>query len=263
MQLQHTKDNDLTVVTQNCFFSKRTKKVIRLINSTQADVYCLQEITSKKIAEYIKLKTGYDYIISEKTRAVGKIHFHNAIFTKLKVHASDEINYTKTTGKNFAGKAFWSILEKNGYLVKVYNCYLSINCMSMKQRSDIQEKILTDANEFDGRIVICGDMNTTITENKVLRKFLKILHGVPSPLAEEVAEYAEKNEKYIFYDTAQKHGFIEISGLHENTWVVPLINMALFNLKLDWVLAKGFTDTSSVLGYFLGDHRYIIGNFTL
>ena len=37
-------DGELKVVTQNCFFGKKIKDIIKLIESSRADIYCLQEV---------------------------------------------------------------------------------------------------------------------------------------------------------------------------------------------------------------------------
>lgn len=256
-------ESEIKIVTQNCFFSKTVKQVTDLVDKTEADVYCLQEITGDIVARRIKEETGYGFIISEPVRALLKMKFHNVIITNLEVVKSGERNFLAENANAFAGKIFWAVLKKENKLVKVYNCYLSVRSIGMGERTRILKDILDEANSFDDPVVVCGDMNTVIPDRINFRSLVKLWHGFPNPTIEEVGEYVNKNEKYIFHDTAKKCGFTELTNIDKNTWVVPFTKKELFNLKLDWFLTKGFEDTSYMFGECIGDHKSIIGHLKI
>ena len=256
----------IKVVTQNCFLSIRTAKVVRLMQQTKADVFCLQEITRQKVAERIKKYTGLPYIISGRIRAFLHIRFHNAIFTKLPIRQQGELTFTKplNTDNHFTGKALWITVKYQQRLIRIYNCYLNINRCGMKDRKDALLGIIKHSNNFEGPIIICGDMNTAISQKNYQRRLAKLIQRVPYPTFEEVGQYAYKSEKYLFYDTLQKSGFREVCDIEKNTWGFPLpfIRPAIFNLKLDWFLIKNFSDYSYRFGPFIGDHKSIITELT-
>lgn len=255
-----TVTNDLTALTQNCFFSKTLKKVIKLVNETRCDVYCLQEISGVKTAEKIKLETGLNYTISNGNRALLRIFNHNAVFTNLPIIDSGEFTFTKSVGKKgvFAGKVLWVVVEKLGRRYKFYNCHLGLRKLGMDERAQILDTILKDASGFDGPVVVCGDMNTIIPDKKDKRRLVQFLHKFPSPKKEKLAHYADKNEKHVFKDAAEKNGFHEVADLDVNTWVFPFTKKELFNLKLDWFLVKGFAKVDHLIGEAIGDHKSIL-----
>lgn len=276
-----SKNDNITLVTQNCFFSKLNRKVINLVNDTKADVFCFQEIRNEKTAERIRKRTGYKYVLSKPVKAILGATLHNAIFTNLRVIETGDMNYRKTPGKSnrrafwafldrnemFAGKVFWAIVEKGETQIKIYNSYLSMNGVGIEERQSILESILNDAKKFDGPTVICGDMNTVTAETKIQQKVFEMWCGLPKPNPEFLKNFSSESEKFVFYETAQKNGFKEISDVNDGTFVFPLSNPVfkkpLFNLKLDWFMIKGFSGSETFSSAYIGDHRAIIGKLTI
>ena len=136
---------------------------------------------------------------------------------------------------------------------------MRVNYQGMFERNFILKTILEDATKFKGPTIICGDMNTVIPDPTNHRKLVKWWHKFPDPDPKLFGDYAFKNERYLFSDTASKFGFKEVADLGLNTWCIPFIPIEAFNLKLDWMLYKGFSRSSYKLGPWIGDHRAIIG----
>lgn len=255
----------IKVVTQNCFWSRRIDDICLLMDESTADIYCFQEITTQQIADELKKHSGLNYLISRRFKVFFS-YFHNVIFTNLSVLDWGEIEYRKPK-KNIMvpiyGKVLWAELIFNGQKVRVYNCHLMVVGQGMLERKTILLDIIRHSSKFDGPVIICGDMNTSVPGIKYQRKLAQFWLRFSIPDEKEIGDYTNKNEKYLFYDTAVSRGFREITDLAKNTWRMPLINKELFNLKLDWMLYKGFTKKAYRLGEYIGDHRAIIGEYTV
>jgi len=259
-------EKQIKVITQNCFIGRKVKAIIKLINEEKPDICCLQEITGRNFVEKVKKETKYNYILSEGTKTViPKVYFHTAILTKFEILEVGEFNWKKKSRKwiePFAGKALWSLLRSKGISILIYNCYFSIVDQGMAERGKMLVEIIKHANSFNKPAVICGDMNTTIPDSKHRRILVQLWNRFPTPSYETLGEFADKNEKYFFYETAKKHGFEEAGDMNRNTWRMLLTRREAFKVKLDWMLYRGLKKSSSSIGDWIGDHRAIIGNFT-
>ena len=263
------KNTELSVLTQNSFFSKRLNQVKKLIKENPCDIYCFQEISGNNIAIQLKKECKSKYRISNGISTSNSFissKFCNLTFSRFPFVDSGEINFENNgNGRDkFAGKSLW--VEVNSQFmggVKIYNCYLRVNFQGMYERNFILKKILEDASKFDGLVIVCGDMNTVIPDPKHHRKLVKRWHKFSDPSLEVFGDYALKDERFLFYDTAKKYGFEEITDLNLNTWSIPFTPIEAFNLKLDWMLYKGFSKRSYKFGPWIGDHRAIIGKLNL
>ena len=265
--IQHNNDvKKLKIITQNCFYSKRIKQVCNLFKANPSDIYCLQEITGNRAAERIKSDCHLDYIISKSINLRLSVDFHNAIFTNLPLIDYGELDYSKKSRKWIApsaGRVLWSIVKIGDKDIKIYNCHFSIKDQGMLERQGILLKIIKDADEFGGPVIICGDMNTAIPCIKKHRRIIRLWNRFPKPDKKILGSFADRNEKHLFAETAHKCGFKEITNLEENTWCIPFIKKEAFGLKLDWVLYKGFDKALYKLGPWIGDHRAIIGELII
>ncbi len=257
----------IKVVTQNCFFGKKVKEVIKLIKTTSADVYCLQEVSGQEFTERVKKETGYSYILSKpiKTFFPG-LYFHNALFTNLPILDSGELNWIKQRRKwidLFGGKAFWADIRKGTQTVRVYSCYLSVTDQGVEDRHRMMLDIVENSKYFQGPVIVSGDMNTVIPDMKPMRWVVKLWHRFPDPSRQLLGKLYEKNEKYYFLETWRKNGFEELSDMSKNTWRDVITGRELFNLKLDWMLYRNCDGISCTLGEWIGDHKAIIGELLL
>jgi hypothetical protein len=123
--------------------------------------------------------------------------------------------------------------------------------------------IIDHAKKCKHPVVISGDLNTVIPDKKSKRWLVQLWHRFPTPTKEISGDFLDRNEKYYFLDMFRKRGFSEVSDATKNTWVLPYFNKEIFNLKLDWLLEKGFAKSSGTFGPWIGDHRAIIGDLML
>ncbi len=257
----------IKIVTQNIFLSKRLKKLVQFINDHRADIYCLQEIRSVKVADKIKDQTGYPYLLSGQINAVYRFKFHNLILTNLTILESGELNFTKkkcVRGSNHAGTAFWVTLKKNDLSFRIYNCHLTLAGIHPQERLKLLEKIIKHSQNYQGPVIICGDMNTALPDQPRNMRVIKWFNRIPIS-KEEFTRFLRqrKSEAWTFYTLAKKYGFEEAAELHKNTWVFPFTGWGMFGLKLDWMLYKGFVKNNHLLAKPIGDHKAIIGEFSV
>lgn len=253
----------IKVVTQNCFFGKKYREIIKLITYEKPDVSCLQEVTGRIYAEKIKKCTGYKYLLSKSSQTYfSRFKLYNAIFTNLPILKSGEKFWLKKKRSRFnpyAGVVLWAVVKKNNQKFLVYNCHFNVSGQGMEERKEMITEIAVQASKYKHPVIICGDMNTVIPDKKSLRKLVQLFHRFPTPDSKICGEFADKNEKYYFLNAVQQFGFKELGDLEKNTWRDIITKRELFKLKLDWMLYKNCQLLKSQLGNWIGDHRSVIG----
>lgn len=255
----------IKIITQNCFFSLPKKKLGRLLQKEQADIYCLQEVTSIRFVNRLNKIVGYSIAVSNPTKTVKIFNFYNVILSKYPILESGELLFEEKLNRRrriFKGKAFWTVLEVGNIKIKIYNCHLNLFRQGVEERAEILTKIMTDSKKFKGPVIICGDMNTGVPKDKPYRKIIKVWSKYPMPSKDNIGDYASVNEKFYFLNTAKKYNFSELSDINQNTWRMPVILSRKMQLKLDWMLYNKLKPIGCRFGPWIGDHRSIIGELT-
>lgn len=250
------------------------KRVVDLVKSCRPQVFCLQEITSHRVADAIQKMTGYDYVISERVNTHFPFvirHFHNVTFSQLPIRKTGNILF-KTWGRSkkrdFTTNILWTDLTlKSGNSIRVYNCHFTSKRLGMVERKEILLEVIRHAKSGLKPVIICGDMNTMIPAKNEFVRFRKVFHKafnrIPTPDPEILGDYAHLDERYHFLDVARSHGYEEAADIKSSTWCVPFTGVEMINTKLDWLLYKGLNKIDYRLGPWIGDHRSIYGQFQI
>jgi len=250
----------IKIVTQNCFLGLPFWKVKRLMRETQADVVCLQEVTSQWFVKKVNKLSKHEVVITKPERALAVLAMRNATLSRLPLWTSGELKYERLTRKRknpLAGQVLWADVKSGKTLVRIYNCHMAVFGIGMEDRAEMLSDIAKHAKKFTGPVVICGDMNTMMPERRPAWWVAKIWGRFPNP-SSEVSDYQHLGEKYYFKDMALKHGFTEMGNIDRQTWRMPFLRWGFWQPKLDWMMYKGLSPVDYKLGPWIGDHRGVI-----
>ena len=115
---------------------------------------------------------------------------------------------------------------------------------------------MTDAQNHDGPVIICGDMNVTIPPIGWKRTVAMLWHQEPRNEMYINGELIKQDERELFHAQAQKGGFTETFNIRTATWSpFKTKHFEPGELKLDWFLTKNMTVTKSSLSDYISDHR--------
>jgi endonuclease/exonuclease/phosphatase family metal-dependent hydrolase len=238
-------------------------KILPELVKTNADVICLQEMPDAKDKFRNSPKLGaYQKFIPKlnNTEDKNKPGFnHNVLLSRHPILSAEEIIFPKFSEKSAvlesAIKADIKVGEK---IVRLYTCHLNITQTGIIARLRQLDTILKDAVNWDGPIIICGDMNTAMPKNQIIRRIFKWWHKWPNEEIGVSKEHKNLAEKEILHNRFKEHGFKELLDLNQPTWApFPLRSsgIELFKLKLDWFLVKNLHAAEATLGRYISDHR--------
>lgn len=247
------------------------KKIGEFIAKQDPDIFCAQEVPlSQSKADFLFGNTSYQHYTPASYHHDDDQNT-NLVFSKHPITYATEkiiggkdnriINILGFTGPSFISKCEITTVEKK---LRVYNCHLQLVGVGIKERLDLIQQVYDDAQDFDGPVIITGDMNTTVPKRGFGRWFIKRFHKVPPSSLVINNEYYAKDERHIFAELAQKNGFSTTTDISRTTWVLPIVPVPLFGLKLDWMLVKNIESITANIGPVMGsDHRPIIAELVV
>src|SRR3989344_8657428 len=138
----------IKIITQNCFLGLPMRKVRKLVHESEADVVCLQEVTSRWFVRKVDRYGKHQAVISRPERSLKIFGSRNVILSRLPVGNSGELRYEQLTKRRvnpFAGKVLWAEIKGVGMTVRIYNCYISVFGMGMEDRAGVLQDIAIHA----------------------------------------------------------------------------------------------------------------------
>ncbi|MBL8030596.1 MAG: endonuclease/exonuclease/phosphatase family protein [Candidatus Doudnabacteria bacterium] len=238
------------------------KRAVPVLTSQNSDIICLQEMTdaNEKLLNTPELNHYYKFI--PKNNSLSHDHTpgfnHNVLLSKHPILNASELIFPQFSSKNLPiENAIRAEIEIHGKIVRFYVCHFVIKKMGLLTRLKQIEYILADAIEWQGPIIICGDMNVAMPKNQIARKIVKWWHSWPNEEMHLGAEHKKLSEKEIFHRKISDHGFTESLDLNQATWSPLRIGLEMFKLKLDWFLVKNLQTVKASVGGYVSDHRLI------
>ena len=217
----------ITVGTWNIHKGKKLKQVMEEIEMTSlkdSDVLNLQEIMIKQgQGEEVAKRFGYQFVSKGS----------NAIFTRFPIIASGHVVVNPETGRS----AVWADLSTHrGTIVRVYCPHLSykvkVSPFIPEIRGQETRRILEHAADFNGSVIVAGDLNTV--------GFFVGGH--------------EDEETIILLKNAGYKDTLERVATRTHQLVG----------RIDWIFAKGLQTLWAVKGEYTGsDHRWMQSMLTV
>lgn len=182
---------------------------------------------------------------------------HNVLLSKYPLQNIEEFSFPDTVNKTAPFEnAIKTDVNIEGKILRVYNCHFLVRKAGMATRLSQLGAILNDCRDFNGPVIICGDMNLVMPKAGLARKIIRWWQKEPDQEMYVDGKFVRGEEKEIFYQRAQKGGFTEVFDLNTPTWS-PFYTkkLELFKLKLDWFLTKNVVVEKSQLGKYISDHK--------
>ncbi len=254
----------MRIVNQNLFYSFRLKNNLLRLKGYEPDILCLQEFDRDKFDRIINNPfKEYHLILPQKRRAktncfisklkpenVGELHMNaqGEIIQKLDLKAHDTL-------------ALWADFRINKEQIRIYNCHFEVDKIGFEERANMLKQV-TNHTKGIRKILILGDMNTTIPRGRINRFLNHLFHKNKLPPKNIFNEMHRVNEKNYFHSVVQEMGFEELLDVEKNTWRFPFTPFEICGLKLDWVLNKnidvrGFVEDKTPIYL---DHKTIVAD---
>lgn len=238
------------------------RKAVPVLKSVNSDIICLQEMTDakEKLSKIPELNNYHKFIPKNNSLSHNHTHGfnHNVLLSKHPILKADELAFPNFSPKNLpienAIRAEVKIHEKT---VRLYVCHFVIKNMGLLTRLKQIEHILADAIDWQGPIIICGDMNVAMPKNQIARRIVKWWHSWPSEDMKLEIQHKKLSEKEIFHEKISRHGFTESLDLNQATWSPLRMGLEMFKLKLDWFMVKNLQTVKASVGGYVSDHRLI------
>lgn len=238
-------------------------KIAPALASCTSDILCLQEMPDAqgKLALIPSLHSYHLYIpplnASDDLGIDG--YNHNVLLSRYPIINASSFVFPPLAKKSpILENAIRADIFVGDRAVRLYICHFMIGRIGVVGRLKQIEYILADALNYNGPIIICGDMNVAMPKNSLVRKVFKWWHRWP---AEEMKSHnipKDLAEKEIFHQKIRLHGFHETLDITKPTWSPFRSDFwELFQLKLDWFLVKNLQPEEARLGEYLSDHRPI------
>lgn len=252
----------MRIIDQNLFNSMRLEANLGRMLKYNPDILCLQEFKKEKFDKINKSKlSGYHLIYPHKTG-----HKTNCFISKIipikfgEIHLSSKGDVVELVNpKKHDTLAFWADFQIGKDQVRIYNCHFEVEQIGFGERIKMLKNIIKHSKN-ENKVMIIGDMNTTIPCGKFNRFLNFIINKSRFPKYNEYGDFSNKSEKFYFKHFAESEGFKELLDFNHNTWRFPFTSFEICNLKLDWVLCKNVEGSANfeykTLRYL--DHKTII-----
>lgn len=253
----------MRIVNQNLFFSIFLQKNLTRLAAYNPDVLCLQELSINKFKS-IKSNPFQNFFAVSPTRAkkstVGILTKESPVdWGELHLNSTGAIIDT-VNPKLFDTVALWVDLKYGTEKLRIYSCYFQLDYIGFLERAAMLETVIEHSAGCK-KVLIMGDMNTTIPEGKLNRFCNFVLHRNKLPSYADCADFYLKNEKHFFNSRANASGFLDLLDLRCNTWRIPFTPVEACSLKLDWAFQKNIENAEITLEsktpWYL-DHKTII-----
>ena len=224
------------------------------------DVVALQEMcdAGPKLNRLSDLLKEYKIYIPEfNARINNSDRFnHNVILSKYPVLEFKEIHFPQLNPRAVLESCSRADININSSILRIYNCHFGIFRSGIVTRMKQLKRVLSDAKEHQGPVIICGDLNVTIPRKSLLRWVISLWHQEPKSDMIVSDKLIIEDEREIFNKIIVSHGFKEVFDLYIPTWS-PFKSRTceLFQLKLDWFIIKNTQVMSAKLGEYFSDHR--------
>jgi len=234
------------------YTSTSFKKIKPILETTEADILCLQEGQEflAKLKEFTKFK-NFDHIFSHLDS-----DGLNIILSKFPIILHGEISLPLRI-KTPPGKVLWADIKVNKEIIKIYNCHFGVVGVGPRERANLLKYIFNDSKKYFGPVIICGDLNTTIPASGLKRKIVQLFHKEKNSSLLTSGKYPRADERYSLLNIANKSGFKEAIDISKSTWCLKFLGLKLFKLKLDWFLTRNIKVNKVVLSDFISDHRSV------
>lgn len=241
-------------------------KISKYLQETPVDIALFQEATQYTPLGIKTMLTEKGLQIIPSVQNWSSIQAANIKYFKKGIVPLKAYPLPKSNGflKPIPSECQWVEYKVNNTRLRIYNCQLQIRGIGIKERLAILEKIMTHSKSLKYPVVVCGDMNTTITKSGIGRKFIQFIHNEPSTsMYDEYLKCMDCDERVYFSKAAAKYGFQDVVPLNTTTWALPYTSLELFDLKLDWFFVKNIQYQRYELGPYITDHRPIITKLIL
>ena len=238
------------------------KKVLAELSKSDFDIIVLQEMSGaeRKLKKF-QAENPYNIFISKlnKNSWLNKNGFnHNVVLSKHPIINAQEIIFSDFSKKRLLENCLRTDIKIKDKTLRLYNCHLAVYKAGPAVRLKQLEFILSDSQNHDGPIIICGDLNPIMPKAGLKRNVIRLWHRQPKPEMRIKDELIIKDEWELLNETATKFGFKEALDLSLPTWSpFKSANWEIFKLKLDWFLIKNLGVNNVELGDYISDHRPI------
>jgi endonuclease/exonuclease/phosphatase family metal-dependent hydrolase len=257
----------ISIISWNILLGKPFPRVTAYLKKHLSDVICLQEmpLSEHKMARLKKLN-GYNLALSSFRKGESGSYVSNIILSRLPIINSGEIEFPQLYDYRIRGYPKWrertivifSDIKASTGTLRIYNCHLRISQNGIRERLADVKEVYEHAKQFAGPVIICGDMNTSITKSGIYRKVIMWFHKMPKESLSIDGQIYTKDERYVFTKVAKAYSYQDILPIEHSTWAIPETSIELFNLKLDWFLTKNISNARASLGPYISDHRPVL-----
>ena len=241
--------------------SQKIKNKLKALDS-KFDIVCLQEFVDKKIVKQFAKENNYSIVMSKENKKTKKHYSYNIILSKFPLLEFGEILFT-----NFnvweKESVIWATMKIGLQKLRLYNCHLQIFKVGMFERQEQIKTVYRHANNYQGSVVVCGDMNTTLPKKGLGRLLTQLVHKELRGSIAKDNEVSIKDERFAFAKIGEVFNFRDLLPINQPSWGLPFLHWEVFKLKLDWFLVRDINNAKAIFGDYYSDHRPISATINL